>query len=286
LPALFGSADGSSLASQRLYRRGTVAILAAAVAAAVLGALGGAVEAAWCAVAAALAFLASLVVQVELARRRPEEGWYGGRAVAESVKSLAWQYAVAGGPYGKENEDAEKELVADLRCILADAEVSLAQGEMTGSQVTDGMRGLREQSLDARRDAYLRGRIRDQRTWYGSKATFNRKRRVLWLYVIVVAQVAGGAGAVLAAAGVLGFDALGVAAAVVAAGIAWVQYAGYGTLEAAYSVAAHELGFAEDEIRGVASEGEWAGAVSDAEQAISREHRLWRASRGVRAHPS
>jgi SMODS and SLOG-associating 2TM effector domain 1/SMODS and SLOG-associating 2TM effector domain 3 len=262
-------------------------ILGAAVAAAVLAALGANVLPTWCAVAAAVAFLVSLVVQVDLARRRPDGEWYDGRAVAESVKSLAWQYAVGGGPYALANDEAAAALIRDLRAILGDIGAArLSNGDTAAPQITEPMQLLREQSLDIRREAYLEGRIGDQRSWYGVKATLNRKRRQQWLYAIVVAQVIGGTGAVLVATGALGIDVLGIAAAFVAAGIAWVQLADYGLLETAYSVAAHELGFAEQELAGVTDEEKWSESVSDAEQAISREHRLWRASRGVQMSPS
>jgi hypothetical protein len=52
----------------------------------------------------------------------------------------------------------------------------------------------------------------------------------------------------------------------------------------AYAVAAHELGAIRARLDVHRTEREWAQFVSDAERAISREHTLWSASRGHRAH--
>jgi hypothetical protein len=281
LPALFRAADRGSLEGQRFFRRGTAAILWGALAAAVCGSIGGPAPAA----VAAIAFIVSLVVQVELARRRPEEEWYDGRAVAESVKSLAWQYAVAGGRYGSENFSSGREsdvaLTAELRELLSDVGAArLSAADEAGGQITDGMRGLRREPLEVRRDVYLQQRLGDQRGWYARKAKRNRLRRRDWLRVILAAELAGGVGAILAVLSIVNFDLLGVAAAASAAAIAWFQLANHGLLEAAYGLAAQDLSLAHTEGHAIEDESDWAEFVANAEQAISREHRLWRAARG------
>jgi hypothetical protein len=287
LPALFRAADASSRGGQRAYRWGIGAIFVASVAIAVLGAAGSGEWQLTLGVVAAIVFVAALVVQVEVARRRPDEAWYDGRALAESAKSLAWQYTVAGGLYGHGADGSEAEcdsrFLSDLRSLLDD----IGSGHLAGTagtepQVTVAMRQIRGQDLATRRDAYLAGRIGEQRRWYDGNARLNNRRRRFWLGVVLLAQVVGGAGAVLAAAGVLDLDLLGIAAAFLAASVGWVHLGDYGTLASAYSVACHELGFAEEELRAIDGEKEWVEAVSDAEQAISREHRMWRAARGAR----
>jgi hypothetical protein len=287
LPAVFRSADASSLAGQRAYRWGTGAILAASVGVTLLAAVGTAAWRVGLGVAAAVMFVIVLVIQVEVARRRPDEDWYGGRALAESAKSLAWQYAVAGGLYGHDIEDSapasDRRLLDDLRSLLDDIGAAhLAVAAEAAPQITEAMRDLRGQDLATRRSVYLEGRIGDQRRWYASKAEASEHSRRFWLGVVLLAQVVGGAGAILAAAGIIELDLLGIAGAFLAASVGWVQLGDYGTLARAYSVACHELGFAEEELRAVTGEEEWVEAVSDAEQAISREHRLWRAARGGR----
>lgn len=285
LPALHRSADKSSLEAQTLYRRATAGTLVALLFAAICGALSlkwgpGSVD--WAGVGAAVAFMAVLVVQSGLARSRPERAWYDGRALAESAKSLGWQYAVAGGAYGlgavPEPGDADRKLVGDLGGLLDD----LPEGQPAPAeepQISRAMRSLRDSSLERRRSAYLDNRVRDQRSWYAGKATWNKGRRRLWFAAVVLLQVGGGSGAVLKAAGVVEIDVLGIASAAAASIVAWTQLNDHGQLEEAYSLASHELSMVESTIGDAVTEDGWADYVADAEQAISREHRMWRAAR-------
>ena len=50
-------------------------------------------------------------------------------------------------------------------------------------------------------------------------------------------------------------------------------------LATAYAVAHHELGLIASRIDEIAAEADWARFVDESEEAISREHTLWRASR-------
>ena len=73
------------------------------------------------------------------------------------------------------------------------------------------------------------------------------------------------------------------AGAMVAAMTAWLQTKQHRTLATAYTVTALELASVRSRIVHQASEEDWATFVSDAEEAFSREHTLWKASRGVRS---
>jgi hypothetical protein len=84
--------------------------------------------------------------------------------------------------------------------------------------------------------------------------------------------------AVLRAASVVQVDVLGLAGALTAAGVAWVQTKQHQTLASAYAVASQELSDIDSRVNQPSAEREWAHFVDEAEQAISREHTLWRAS--------
>ena len=77
----------------------------------------------------------------------------------------------------------------------------------------------------------------------------------------------------------LRIDLLGLAGAVIAAGAAWVQAKQHQTLANAYAVASQELAAISAQVDWASGEQEWAHFVDQAEEAISREHTLWRASR-------
>jgi hypothetical protein len=75
---------------------------------------------------------------------------------------------------------------------------------------------------------------------------------------------------------------LGVAAAASASAAAWLQTRQHENLTTAYSVACQELASVRSLIEQNRDEATWAQFVEDAEEAISREHTMWRASRGMR----
>jgi len=83
---------------------------------------------------------------------------------------------------------------------------------------------------------------------------------------------------VLKADGVIGIDLLGLAAALAAAGAAWVQTKQHQNLATAYAMAHHELATIGSRVRHANTEEQWASFVGGSEDAISREHTLWRAS--------
>ena len=64
---------------------------------------------------------------------------------------------------------------------------------------------------------------------------------------------------------------------------AWLQTKQHQTLATAYTVTALELASVRSKIAYQNNEADWAKFVSDAEEAFSREHTLWKASRGVRS---
>jgi hypothetical protein len=80
--------------------------------------------------------------------------------------------------------------------------------------------------------------------------------------------------------GWIDIDILGVAAAGAAAGTAWIQLKQHRTLAASYALAAQELSLALVRLENARDDEHWALEVSDAEEAISREHTMWLARHG------
>ena len=54
-------------------------------------------------------FISAFGCELALLILQPERTWYEGRAVAESVKTLAWRYSVCADPFPKEMSRAEAE---------------------------------------------------------------------------------------------------------------------------------------------------------------------------------
>jgi hypothetical protein len=288
-PAVFLAANHASANAQERYlhlTKGTLILLVLGggfAAAAPLSALSSVRPA--LAISSALLLAASLMVTLYLRARKPEQLWYGGRAVAESAKSMAWRYMTRAAPYQTDAADppTDRRFVFDLESIVKERK-QLAfgfGGEFDQQpQISDHMRAVRRSELTVRCQLYLEERIRDQRTWYGGQAKKNREAETRYSYAILAIQLT----AVLAAIALIAWPAseirlTGLFVSIASAFIAWIQLKQHKELAQSYSIAELELGFIEERARHLNNEEELSNFVSDAENAISREHTLWIARR-------
>jgi hypothetical protein len=283
-PALYRTADQNSLNGQRRYLTATRLRLAMLVGAAVFGLFSWRTSSGDIAgILAAVAFGVALLAELYLLRVRPDRLWYDGRAAAESAKTLIWRYLVGGSPFGKSeipDRDAEWLLLDRFSQIARELKgaylVSLSEEV---NPISTSLRNVRALPLDERRQQYRIGRIHSQRDWYARKARWNERRTNQWTLILSSLEALGLLAAVLKATGVLKIDLLGLAGTVVAAGAAWIQTKQHQTLASAYAIASQELTAIGAQIDRATTEEVWAHFVDQAEEAISREHTLWRASR-------
>lgn len=221
------------------------------------------------------AFLAELAAWVH----KPAERWYYGRALAESAKTLAWRFAVGADPFPVTLDAAEaSNLLRERFAKIAEKASDQITITTTGPLVSSGMMALREATFDERREAYIKGRTEDQQRWYSNKAEANRKRATGWRVTLVSAEVAALVLASLRVFGGWNVDFAGLMSALITAGAAWVAVKQFSPLAAAYSMAAMELAIQADKLRSI-PETDWPFEAADAEEAISREHTMWLASR-------
>jgi hypothetical protein len=274
-PDFFRQADEHSDRWQRLYlgseRAQLVSLLAAAAASAV--GLGS--------VAVVVFFAIAIAAQVFRLSMRPDQKWWNGRAGAESAKTAAWRYVVGGLPFDLENSNADVDLagrVSDIASEVAD----LVPVSSAGSPVTSEMREMRSRPLPERISIYHRERIQGQQTWYSSKSRWNAKRATRWSIATIAAQGLGLILGILAAVNDWQLDPIGFLSALSAAAVAWMAVKQYEILARSYAVASNELGTIDVQIQARSwNEEDWATFVNEAEEAISREHTSWRASRAV-----
>jgi len=270
-----GSAQNATLWSSRLRLGGTViAALGASYSLFV-----GKVDV-WAAVAL-FGFVLALTSELYITVVRPERDWYQARAGAESVKTLSWRYAVGADPFFLSLEPGEARTLFRSRVSQVARQVAQAVSVPTGdgSSPTPAMDALRGSNLDTRRSVYLRDRTEAQRDWYTRKAKANRRAAAWWRTLLLSAESIAVA---LAAGRLFGgwtFDVAGILAAAIGAGAAWLAVKQHVTLRAAYALTAAEL---EKQMTSLlaADPSEWPQSVADAEEAISREHTMWLASRG------
>lgn len=283
MPQLFQAADSASLDGQRSYvggiRRRLLCLIVAAVSGIVAWRVGdGRIDV--LGLVGMLAFIGAMIQESVLWRHRPDKAWYDGRAVAESAKTLAWKYAVGGLPFpiSMTIDDATRGLVDKLEELRRQFS-SLELSPVAASQVSNWMKEIRSKPLDERRKTYIKSRLRDQQNWYEKKAHYNKKRSEQWRAALFILEFAGVVASLVTAV-VQTSLMLGPALAMIAAAaIAWVETKQHDSLARAYSAACTDLSNAEAKLMIADSEDAWSREVDDAEEAISREHVVWLATR-------
>lgn len=285
MPALHDAANVASLNAQRRYlsliRLNLLALLVGAVAgaAALPADAVGRVIAAVAAVVLVGALLLTLVIQ----NKSYERTWYGGRAIAESVKTLAWRYMTRAEPFGGDDDAETDELFLNrLAQILksgANLDIHLS-AVLGGDQITACMREVRAWPLAKRREYYDRCRIQDQRDWYSRKSSLSEHAEKRFFSVMWISNLlAVAAAVVLVIWPDLPVNATGVFSTSAAAVFGWLQVKRHQEIAQSYAIAAQELAIVHAKVGMMTTEAQFALFVADAENAISREHTLWIARR-------
>lgn len=278
LPGLYRSANNASLKAQKNYFTSlSVYLFLLTTAAAVSFYSNDFVAGAY---ASAFLFLATLGILVALKVMRPDDVWYNGRAVAESVKTRTWRWMMRAEPYEdfERVEAISKKFITDLRQIL-DQNRNLAKAinpNEGGTQpITKEMSQIRSFSVEERLEIYERERVRDQREWYSKKSTFNKSRalRLFWasiaLHCIAIAMLL-----FRIEDPSLSFP-VGVVATSAGAVLTWLQARKHNELTSSYSLAAHEIGLVGAEAMSIHTNKELSDFVINTEAAFSREHTQW-----------
>jgi hypothetical protein len=277
-PALFKSADKASNGFQQNFLRLIVLEYSLLVIAAVL-AVPSISNGAWHAITAIILILAVATLLWRSAWK-PEQKWYKARALAESVKTLTWRYAMAAHPFDKPTlAECRQELRENLEKLLEtnpDLVSVLPSDASTIDQVTEEMDRLRGLSVNERGDFYQRERVLEQQRWYQVKAAANRQLARQWVGASVVGYVAAIAFS-LARIAFPTWEFWPVEPLIVVAGaiVGWVQIKKFNELAAAYTVTAHEIGLIKITLDNADTVQSFSDYVNEAEGAFSREHTLW-----------
>lgn len=229
-----------------------------------------------------LAFLASMGAMILRSMQKPEQTWYRSRALAESVKTMTWRFAMRAVPF----DDAKSaDARADFRTLLqgvleTNKEVASVfdRSNSNAEQLPNEVQTTREFSLADRKRIYLNERVEEQRKWYHDKSESNRRAAKLWFTASIAAYVVGFFFILVRVfdPAVMGWPTepfLIIAASIVG----WTQIKKFNELAAAYSLTAQEIGLAEIPIRDAQTNGAFSAAVNEAELVFSREHTQWSA---------
>lgn len=230
----------------------------------------------------AVVLAASMGLMAYRSIKKPEKTWYQARALAESIKTLTWRFAMRAEPF---DDDRGVDARRDFRKLLKDVlktnhSISDALGGLkaTGDQLPNEMQTIREFGLDQRKDYYLEHRIADQRSWYEIKAKHNKNAASAWFWISCLAYALG---LFFILTRVIDPTYVGWPTeplVVFASGaVGWTQIKKFNELAAAYSLTAQEIGLTESLIRDTRTNGAFSAAVNEAELAFSREHTQWSA---------
>jgi hypothetical protein len=290
LPEPFWTADEASLSGQQKALRWYVGQITMLLVASVVGIFNIHAKGLNLApVLSVLAFVGAWYFWDRLRAENPQERWYQGRAAAESVKTLAWKYVVRARPFSGpavslEADSAYEMQMGEVFQAFRDSPV-IPHGAKPA--ITDEMRRLRATPLTVRRDLYLQERVRAQRTWYLSRADLCDSETAKWQLVSIAAIIVGGCFALLQIFSILPWHFLGMFTTVAASVTAWTQLKQFGPLASAYRLAGTELDLIEVQLNRLDPAGpncleDWSRLSRDAEDAVSREHTIWRARRDRR----
>jgi hypothetical protein len=292
-PALYVAAAGAAKHGQTVHRRlslaeiglttvGLTVILATAWLQPLVG-LPQAVLNNLTIVLSALSFLVALVLKFIARASAFDSDWYNGRALAETVKGLAWRYMMRTPPYA--TADADRRFTVDLTQALRRApgfRQATDRLPARPQQISTLMREVRALHVADRRAYYLAERVLDQADWYQARSAASSRAGSRWFWLSVVFEVAAAAFALAALAG--GGDALlrviAVMASIALAITAWSQLNRYDELSRSYATAFQELSLIAASATDDADRAALEELVRDGEEAIGREHRLWIGKRG------
>ncbi|MEY9785398.1 DUF4231 domain-containing protein [Sinorhizobium fredii] len=277
-PGLYGSADGASNTSQRTFLNLVRAEYAFLIVASFLS-LDLWQNRSYYLVYAGV-FLCSMGVLVYRSITKPEQDWYQARALAESVKTLTWRFAMRAEPFDDAvAADARTDFRNQLAAILRSNRHighAMVSPDSAAPQTTEDMVRIRELPLEERKSLYLDKRIADQRKWYEKKSADNKASAKKWMMVGIGAYSLGFLFILfrIIDPAMPGWptEPLIVVASTL---IGWTQIKKFNELASAYALTAHEIGLTEGLITDADTELKFSAAVNEAELAFSREHTQW-----------
>jgi hypothetical protein len=285
-PPLYRAADKASLSAQKQFVNLTSLYLGFMLFAAIFGSfvLSDIPVKTVFAIVSAVFLTAGIFVTIFVRTTKLERVWYDGRAVAESVKTLTWRYMTGSEPFSlgidKKADEAflsslysllqeRKEFAANL-CLECDKE----------NQITEKMRVIRKLNIDERKRVYLSDRIEDQRKWYQEKTKNNLMSGNRFFILILAAQSL----AIIFAFIFVFYPSMplkltAIFTTLATSFTAWTQMRRNEELRQSYGLASQELSFIYEQASQIANDKELSVYVVNSENAISREHTMWRARR-------
>ena len=282
-PGLYHEADSASNRQQKMFLWVIRAEFAALFAASILTI--NIVPEAWYIIVYGLVMVLAAGLLIFRSTTKPEQSWYQARALAESIKTTTWKYAMQSKPFDHHDNDALdraffRNFLKDLLRTNQQVGAQFDGSSATMDQVTDEMAAIRALDTTDRLALYMDQRVENQRRWYAVKAGNNRTWAKMSVFALVALYT-------------LAFIALLVRVAkpewayshpeplilLATALIGWMQIKKFNELATSYNLTALEIGILKSRAPEIESDEALSDFIDDAEEAFSREHTQWLARR-------
>lgn len=214
--------------------------------------------------------------------RLPEKTWYGGRALAESVKTISWRFMARAEPFDGSEDVATLFFLKKLKDLISsNKEITQKAVHLTeGEEITSFMLDIRRSNLERRKEFYLSDRVNDQLAWYRSKAKSNLLKANIFLCLIIsLSSIAVFSSVLRISYPTVEHWPTDIFIALITSLLGWNQAKRYRELSASYSQTQHEINLIKQQLKLVATEEEFSLFIGDSENGFSREHTQWIARR-------
>lgn len=280
LPGLYQSADSASIKEQKKYFSSIIWYLLLLILASLFGYFAGDYPDPILKIVSSIFFLITLCIIIWQKVNRPDDIWYNGRAVAESVKTRSWRWMMRAEPYiDCENvEIMRKYFINDLKTILKQNESLIGKlgiGASIEDPISETMIQVRKLNIEERFDIYKKERITNQALWYANKAKDNKRMGNIWFGITVGFHAIA---IILLLYNIkepqmkLPIEVIAVCASSV---LTWLQAKKHNELSSSYSLTAHEIVLIKSEVTLFNNESDFSDYIMNCENAFSREHTQW-----------
>lgn len=205
--------------------------------------------------------------------------WYNARAVAESIKTSCWRFAIKAEPYNVEDEQADELLLNTMKHIVDmnhDFQKHITACFSCNEELPDSLTKIRLLPVEKRRDFYHNYRVLDQRNWYKNKSEYNNKKSKLFFALLVLLSLVISIFLFFSLSETNSFNyPVEILLSLLSIIFTWVQTKKYKELNKSYALASYEIGFISSQKNKITSEEQLSKYVDNSENAFSREHTQW-----------
>lgn len=282
-PAPYHAADQQSIIGQRRYKNLFLIEIGILLLAAGASLLPLKQEAKILPIILAILFLTELIIRWYIHRSGVQDNWYNGRAIAESIKTMTWKFAMR--PY---TDASQQGIEREHHQFNNQVEQIMKVWKDTGSKnskpittpfISQNLLAIKSlKDWTKKRALYDESRILNQQEWYDQRAKKNKRLSNLFYYLIMLCYAVALVCSVYFISYPDQFNLTPIFGLFASSILAWTQLNDYKDLKNAYSLAHYEINGIIKEMANT-NEENFYQHVEDIEHAFSREHTIWIARR-------